>query len=116
MKYVLVIVFLLGLMCYSITAKADVVTSSDPNLEHFAAHFGISYMLNTFSYGVCRKALGLTQKDSFIFSAFTTLAIGFTFKYLEVMNGGNTSSWGSSMLQNAAGVGASIGTMYIFKF
>lgn len=80
---------------------------------HKAAHMGSAFMLNTALYGFSKKGLRLTSTDAFIFSAFTTLAIGAAYKGMER---GGSKTFGDAMLYNGIG-SASFGlTVLMFDF
>jgi hypothetical protein len=89
----------------SSTAKADPsLFSANGDGTHFAKHFVASGVLYTGSYLFMHDVLGCTKTDSFIFGAFTTLLIGFTYKYMEQMNQTSNVSFGKPMIYNGIGV------------
>lgn len=114
------------------------------DLMHFAAHVGASYAINTVSYSLvnsimlsgtgcggdgaystdCVSIRQRSRVKSLVVSAIVTLAVGFTYKYLELKkceNAGGQACWSAiggntSMLRNTLGVAASAGTIMVFKF
>lgn len=76
-----------------------------------AAHFGVSYALQTWMYGFSRKAFRLNKTEALIFSVFTTLTVTTAVEYLP----GQTFDTGD-IKANALGIGASVGTILMFDF
>jgi hypothetical protein len=92
-------------------------TFADDALTHAAAHIGTSFAINQIAYGFNTKILKLNQPKSLVLAAIAALAVGFTFKAVEgIGQGGLPPSTGRAMIENAAGVGAAIGTNLVFKF
>ncbi len=86
---------------------ADSIFNISPGSdERNAAHFGMSFAINTFTYALNRKALRMTPLQAFIFSACITTAIGVTYKMMEP----GTISYGElnhALLWNSIGIGVS---------
>lgn len=81
------------------------ITHAESNeVIHFAEHFTSSAALYTAFYSTMHYGLGVSRTDSFIFSAFSTLLIGFTYKYIEQMNQPSNVNFGKPMLYNTIGV------------
>lgn len=57
--------------------------SDHETFVHDAAHFGVSFVLNDFTYGFMNSGMGLDPNGSAIFAGFTTELIGISYKYLE---------------------------------
>jgi hypothetical protein len=97
-------------------------TLADPahdQLVHDTAHFGASYSLSMFTYGFTHKVLGMTKNESFIFSALSTLAIGFMYKAMmasDLPPERGIPGLGRAMLMNGVGIGAMGVTVAAFDF
>ena len=101
----LIIAFLIALALFvSIRADAEGFLSNGTQREHFAYHFVASGAIYTGSYLFVHDVLGCTKTDSVIFSAFTTLLIGFTYKYMEQMHQTSNVDFGRPMIYNSIGV------------
>lgn len=100
---------ILGLILVCPLAHAE----SDTAEVHFAAHFGTSYAIQTFAYGVSKQAAGMDNTDALIFAAVVTLT-GTTLR--QVLAAGDSPVNTTGILQNAFGVAASIGTCLMFDF
>lgn len=75
-----------------------------------AAHFGMSYAINTGMYGLTKKAFRLNTTESKIFAAFTTIVLTTAAEYVDnQFDGGDIKA-------NILGVGASTLTITIFDF
>lgn len=101
-------IFLAAIMLGSI-AHAE----SDTAEVHFAAHFGTSYAIQTFMYGVSKQALHMDTTDSLIFSSVVTF-VGTTLR--QVLVAEETPINTKGIIQNAFGIGASVGTCLMFEF
>lgn len=88
---------------------------ADEQETHFAAHFGMSYAINAFTYGLSKQALHLEPMDAFVFSAVATLAVGAIYKFTEIAPGA-PNTLPRAMLQNTCGVLAFGLTALMFKF
>lgn len=75
-----------------------------------AAHFGISYTLQTTGYGFF-KSQGYDRTDSVALSFLSTFAIGVAWELL-----GSTPVSRGDVLANTLGQAASIGTVFAFDF
>lgn len=96
--YYTLIVFIIALVvAFCSVSKGDALDST-----HQAAHFGTSFALNAFTYGLSKKAFHLTNTESFIFSAFTTLTLGAAYEYMR--GTGPVRNLGTAMEYNALGV------------
>lgn len=108
MKYLLLLTLALGVINQACADDAD---------AHFAAHFGMSYAINTFSYGLAKEALRMDKTDAIIFSVGLTLMAGAIYKFMELTpDGQGSSTIPKAMLYNALGSGAFVATSYMFKF
>lgn len=76
-----------------------------------AAHFGVSYAMQTAMYGFSRKGLRLNKNDAFLFSATTVLFTGLVWEFASP-----NKIDGGDIMHNIYGVGASIGTCLVFDF
>lgn len=76
-----------------------------------AAHFGVSYALQTWGYGFSKKALRLSKTEAIIFSVFTSLIVTTAVEYMP----GNQFD-GRDILANTLGIGAATGTILMFDF
>jgi len=76
-----------------------------------AAHFGVSYALQTWGYGFSKKALRLNKTEALIFSVFTVLIVTTAVEYMP----GNTFD-SKDILANGIGVGAASATILMFDF
>lgn len=101
--------FLLVALLFSGPIFAD----TDADTVHFAAHFGLSYALEMGAYGLSSKALHLDQTDSFILSATTVFALGLA---RQVISAGSGPVNTNGIWQNALGIGAAMGTAWVFEF
>jgi len=99
----------LFLTCHSSWAE-----SAHDETVHFAAHAGTSYIINEVVYGIMHKGLGADRATSLWFSVPTTLALGLTYKMME-MNASN-SDIGKSMIYNGIGVLGSVVIIHGFDF
>lgn len=75
-----------------------------------AAHLGVSYMINTASYGIYRRAFGLNQGDALWMSMATTMLIGLTKEALDAKPDGH------DVFANGIGTVLSVGTVLVFDF
>jgi len=89
-------------LCAGLTAQAE---------TDKAAHFGVSYALQTWGYGFSKKALRLSKTEAIIFSVFTSLIVTTAVEYMP----GNRFD-GRDILANTLGIGAATGTILMFDF
>jgi len=77
-----------------------------------AAHFGVSFTINTVSYAVCKELISDDKNACLIAAMAGTLAVGLT---KEVMDGGKNTGeqHAMDMLANTAGVALSALTIKI---
>jgi hypothetical protein len=101
MKKLILIMLVVG---FSQVSKAEGLLGDSTEREHFAYHFAASGALYTAQYLFMHDVLGCTKTDSFIFSAFSTLLIGFTYKALEQMDQSQNVDFGRPMIYNGIGV------------
>ena len=76
-----------------------------------AAHFGVSYALQTGMYGLSKKAFRLKQDEALVFSIVTTLLVTTAVEY---MPGNQFDS--KDILANGLGIGAASATILMFDF
>lgn len=117
----LVLVFAVAfiLSIWASPARAEQGGLSDQDDVHLAAHIGMSYAINTFTYGIATRAFRFERNDALVFSAASTLIIGAMWKLLEsgaATNPNFGQDFKTSMVRNAAGVALSAGTVLMFKF
>lgn len=100
---------MLMLLLVSATSRAE----SDSAEVHFASHFGLSYALETFAYGLSSRGLRMERGDALLFSSVAVMVGGVLRQVLAAGQGpvGTDGIW-----QNALGVAASVGTSVVFEF
>lgn len=86
------------------------LAESDSASVHFAAHFGLSYAITTTLYGFSRKGLRMSPLQASIFAGFVAFSGGLFRQAIQPQV--NTAG----IYQNALGVGAALGTAYVFGF
>jgi hypothetical protein len=74
------------------------------------AHFGVSYTLTAFTYGLSKKALRLQPLEAYLFSSLLVSAIGLSKEYMD------KSISGSDIVANQVGVLTFGLTMVAFEF
>lgn len=102
MKYLLLAALLL-----SFTTRAD----DQP--AHDAAHFGMSYAIHTFSYGLFSRAFQMPRPTAQVFAGFVTLFGGAIYKLSEPVS---DRAFARAMLYNGLGVGSAVVTINVFEF
>lgn len=93
---------MIAALCAGLTARAE---------TDKLAHFGVSYALQTWTYGFSKKALRLTKTEAMIFSVFTSLIVTTAAEYTY----GNRFD-GRDILANSLGIGAASATILMFDF
>lgn len=88
----------------------SVLAESDAASVHFAAHFGLSYAITTTIYGFSRQGLRMSPLQASIFASFVAFSGGLFRQAIQPQFNG------TGVLQNALGVGAALGTAYVFRF
>lgn len=96
------LLFLLPSSCYA----------TDSDLTHFAAHFGMSYTIQTVLYGFNSKVLKIDKLDSEILAFVGTMAIGLLYKENE----GNSPNTTTAMEQNLLGATTAVASHLVFHF
>lgn len=96
--------FIIALLLNGLTAKAEMETDK-------AAHFGVSYAIQSGMYGFSKKAFRLKKSEALIFAAFTTALITTAAEYMP----GNTFD-SKDILANGIGIGAASMTILMFDF
>lgn len=86
---------------------------TDTETVHFAAHFGLSYALQIGAYGIASRALRLDDTDALILSAVTVFAAGAA---RQVLSAGSGPVNTRGLWQNALGIAAAAGTIWVFDF
>jgi hypothetical protein len=76
-----------------------------------AAHFGVSYALQTGMYGLSKKAFRLKRDEALIFSIVTSLLVTTAVEYMP----GNQFDT-KDILANGLGIGAASATILMFDF
>lgn len=102
-------ILLLGMLYTSLfvghPAKGESLFSANGDGTHFAEHSVASGLIFSGVYLAMHDGLGAPQFTSFAFGAFTSLVIGFTYKYMEGMEDGKMpSNFGKSMIFNGIGI------------
>lgn len=96
------------LICFVLTAPVFGGDEAHENVVHAAAHFGTSFAINQFFYAANQRVLRMDKPHALGFAIFTTLVVGFTYKYLEVMSQPPGSNVGPDIVRalvwNSAGV------------
>jgi hypothetical protein len=112
-----------GIICFGFVFPDSI---SDHNkILHFAAHFGMSFLLLSISYAFLNLKWGFSRTGSHIISIAFTLFIGCIYKYAEIASQGimNSFSFGqlmdltgcyTSMSQNLAGILAGMFIIHYF--
>ncbi len=92
--------------------------ASDLETTRGAAHIGVSFALETLTYGFYSKAFTMPRPQALYFSILTTIVIGLTYKEMELMNtpGKGSGDLGRSMLQNAIGTGIAVGGICVYQW
>lgn len=109
---------MIRLLLISITVAAllvPITCNGDEADAHFAAHFGASYAINMFTYGVAKRAFKMDSTAAFIFSSVATLTLGVLYKLSEPPPG-VPGQFQKAMLQNGAGVLGAGATIAVFQF
>lgn len=75
-----------------------------------AAHLGVSYAINTISYGLVKGAFRLDRTQALVVSAFTTLLVG------AVKESMDRDFDAGDMGHNILGTALSVGTVLVFEF
>jgi hypothetical protein len=78
-----------------------------------AAHFGMSFAINTVSYGVFNKTLGIAVVPAILLSMSTTILIGVV---KEQLDKSTTGFNGNDLLADSLGSAASSITILTFGF
>lgn len=120
----LVLAFLaIGIICFGFLLPDSF---SDHNkIVHFAAHFGMSFLIASILYAICSIKLRISKKTSYILLIASTLILGSLYKYLEIAGEGILHAYDfgtllhvtgcyTSMSQNIAGLMAAILTIKYF--
>jgi hypothetical protein len=112
-----------GIICFGFVFPDSI---SDHNkVLHFAAHFGMSFLLLSISYAFLNLKWGFSRSGSKVLAISFTLFIGCLYKYAEITSQGiaNDFSFGqlltltgcyTSMSQNVAGIFAGIFIIHYF--
>ena len=90
------------MLCSSMNAES--LFSANGEGTHFTEHFLASAAIFSGIYIGMHDGLGADKTTSFVFGAFTSLLIGFTYKYTEQMGQTAPVDFGKPMLYNAIGV------------
>lgn len=115
MNRLLSLLIVAALMTATLGHQSDCYADETADV-HFAAHFGMSYAINTISFGIAKEAFHMNPTQAYIFSAGLTLMAGFVYKFMELQPGDTGSSIPRAMLENAAGCAAFGLTVMAFKF
>ena len=105
----------IGVLLGGLFISSQSVATHD-DLVHFSAHFGMSYSINTITYGVCSNVFKMNKNSAILTANVITLLIGVSYKLLEAQTTGLPSNFAKSMAQNALGVGVSNLTIISFDF
>lgn len=98
------------------TICSTVRSEQDSEALHFAAHFGMSYAINSIGFEIATKAFHMNKYDALVFSAVTTLLIGLSYKWVTDSRSQTfNNDLGSSMLYNSMGVTTFGLTVLVFK-
>lgn len=93
-----------------LTMLVSLKSQADQNLDK-VAHFGLSYALQTGTYGLAKKAFRLEKRDAILFSVFASLLVTTSVEYMP----GNNFDTGD-ILANGLGIGAATATILMFDF
>jgi hypothetical protein len=112
-----------GILCFGFVLPDS--TSDHNKILHFAAHFGMSFLLLSISYAFLNLKWGFNRTGSHVISISFTLLIGCLYKYTEIASQGimNSFSFGqlmdltgcyTSLSQNLAGIFAGMFIIHYF--
>lgn len=112
-----------GIICFGFIFPDS--TSDHNKILHFAAHFGMSFLILSISYAFCNLKWGMSRMGSHIISIALTLLVGSVYKYGEISNQGIISNFSfgqlleltgcyTSMSQNLAGICAGMFIIHYF--
>ena len=104
-KYLLFLSLLL-----SPVAKAELGPDWSPLAMDKAAHTGYSYIINTITYGIGSRYLGMSRNDALVLSVATTMAIGFLKERRDSVFDPH------DLFFDAVGTGLSSVTIVVFNF
>jgi heme/copper-type cytochrome/quinol oxidase subunit 3 len=113
------IIIALMFMAFNLLAESARPGTSDEETVHFAAHFGMSYAISMFTYGIAEKAFRFDKTDAMIFSVVSTLMVGAAYEVLqegETNNPNFGQDFKKAMFRNAAGIAAFGVTVKVFDF
>ncbi len=115
-----------GIICFGFILPDSF--SDHDKMVHFAAHFGMSFLIASCLYAWCNVKLKIGRKKSYILLITVTLLIGVLYKYLEIASQGlfkiydlhgvlEATGCYTSMSQNISGLMAAIlATKYFFEY
>jgi hypothetical protein len=107
MKYLAFILFVA--LVLSTNSRAE---DAHTELMHITAHAGAGFVINTISYGVYSKGLGLNKTTSTILSIATALTANGVYKRIEGAGMGSAKSY----LYTGIGAVGSAGTVAVFNW
>ena len=122
-KRLLIFSLVSGIICFGFIFPDS--TSDHNKILHFAAHFGMSFLLLSISYAFLNLKWGFSRSGSHVLAISFTLFVGCFYKYAEITSQGiaNSFSFGqlltltgcyTSMSQNLAGIFAGIFIIHYF--
>src|SRR5262245_21638694 len=90
-----------GIICFGFIFPDS--TSDHNKILHFAAHFGMSFLLLSVSYAFLNLKWGFSRTGSHIISISFTLFIGCLYKYAEIASQGIFGSFSFGQLMDLTG-------------
>jgi hypothetical protein len=112
-----------GIICFGFILPDS--TSDHTKLLHFAAHFGMSFLILSCSYAFCSLQWKMSRSGSYGLAILLTLAFGSVYKYMEISSQGiiqrfelgellSITGCYTSMSQNLAGIFAAMLIIHYF--
>ena len=71
-----------GMICFGFVFADS--TSDHNKMLHFAAHFGMSFLILSFSYAFCNLKWNISRQGSYSIAILLTLLVGCLYKYFEI--------------------------------
>ena len=112
-----------GIICFGFVFPDS--TSDHNKMLHFAAHFGMSFLLLSISYAFLHLKWGFSRSGSQVLAIGFTVFVGCIYKYAEITSQGIANSFSfsqlltltgcyTSMSQNVAGIFAGMFIIHYF--
>jgi hypothetical protein len=112
-----------GIICFGFILPDSI--SDHTKLVHFAAHFGMSFLILSCSYAFCSLQWHISRSGSYGLAILATLAFGSAYKYWEIASQGISQHFEfgqlltitgvyTSMSQNLSGIFAALLIIHYF--